>query len=176
MGRTRKPHTPATPDPEAVAALEALYAQLPALRCKGACADSCVAGLGMTPLEHQRVAAAGVPIPLREGNPGPQRGTRCPALSAIDTCRVYEVRPMICRLFGLISAMRCEAGCVPEGGWLDDRQAMALMVEVMVVGGQITRQHAVRMMRRYDQQAATGRMADVMRGVITGPDGSRTRC
>jgi Fe-S-cluster containining protein len=53
---------------------------------------------------------------------------RCPALGPLNTCRVYAVRPFICRAFGLVldrralyggreftTPMMCDYGCVPDG-------------------------------------------------------------
>src|SRR2546429_6087610 len=42
-------------------------------------------------------------------------------------CTVYEVRPMICRLWGMVEGMQCPHGCVPEGGHLtEDRKSTRL--------------------------------------------------
>lgn len=36
-------------------------------------------------------------------------------------CSVYEDRPMLCRLWGLVEGMKCQWGCVPER-YLTDRE------------------------------------------------------
>lgn len=105
---------------EALAELDDLYAQLPALECKGRCHDSCTS-INMTELERERIRARGVEI-------GPSmtharvkklvaagRTPRCPALGPLNTCTVYDVRPMICRTFGMVLGELCQHGCVPDG-------------------------------------------------------------
>jgi Fe-S-cluster containining protein len=37
----------------------------------------------------------------------------CPYLEE-ERCTVYEVRPLICRLWGLVESMPCPWGCKPE--------------------------------------------------------------
>jgi Fe-S-cluster containining protein len=112
--------------------LEELYASIPALECKGRCHDTCTV-INASELERERMAEAGVrlpdPLPLSVVARMPE-GTvpRCPALSPLNTCRVYEVRPFICRAFGVVldrralyggqeftTPMMCDHGCVPEG-------------------------------------------------------------
>lgn len=115
---------------EALAMLDELYASLPALECKGRCHDTCTA-IDASELERQRIAERGVTLPewidhgtlkaLIASGATP----RCPALSPLNTCRVYEVRPLICRAFGMthdprnpfpnFGPMMCDHGCVPDG-------------------------------------------------------------
>lgn len=126
--------TPGTPVDEehALAMLNDLYAQLPALECKGKCWDSCTA-IEASELERRQLAARGIRLPDVPANLRVQVHMRygdiprCPALTAFNTCSVYEVRPFTCRAFGLVSdlnarhlrvfeqAMMCEHRCVPEG-------------------------------------------------------------
>src|SRR5262249_13706213 len=44
-------------------------------------------------------------------------------------CSVYESRPLICRLWGMVKKMRCEWGCTPER-WVADEEAFQLLTEV----------------------------------------------
>jgi Fe-S-cluster containining protein len=46
----------------------------------------------------------------------------CPLLDMNNMCTIYDIRPMICRIFGLVKKMRCPHGCKPTK-WLNDRQA-----------------------------------------------------
>jgi Fe-S-cluster containining protein len=39
---------------------------------------------------------------------------RCPALGDDGRCRVYDARPIVCRLYGSVDELRCEHGCRPE--------------------------------------------------------------
>lgn len=114
------------------AELDELYASLPALECKGRCHDTCTA-IDASELERERIAERGVALPelsapaqlaaLRATGKVP----RCPALSPLNTCSVYDVRPFTCRAFGMVldpradltmiykTPMMCDYGCVPDG-------------------------------------------------------------
>jgi Fe-S-cluster containining protein len=136
MTRRRKPTRP-----EAIAALEDLYNQMPALECRGLCHDSCTA-IDASELERERLRARGVELPLHMS---PERlhrliaagkTPRCPALSGLNTCSVYDVRPLICRAFGLVidpadprGGMLCEHGCVPDAT-IDAAQLFKALREV----------------------------------------------
>lgn len=123
------------PDP---AALDALYASLPSIQCKGKCASAC-GPIGMSPLERERITGSGFPwvdgqvVPMPDGSVG---GTVCSALDQRRLrCRVYDVRPLVCRIWGLVEALKCPWGCVPEGGHLDDVQGLRLMNSALWYGG-----------------------------------------
>lgn len=105
---------------EAIAALEELYAQLPALECKGLCHDSCTT-VDASELERQRAAEAGrglgpaysykrLQLMIADGNK-----PRCPSLGPLNNCTIYAVRPFICRVFGMARGLRCDHGCIPDG-------------------------------------------------------------
>ncbi|MGC4886617.1 hypothetical protein [Micromonospora sp. DT227] len=112
-----------------VAELEQLYAQLPQIQCKGFCVESC-GPIAMSPLERQRIKERGIEItPL---------APTCPALAQIGLCSVYEVRPMICRLWGLVEQMACPWGCRPEGGFLDDVTARRMLQRADRIGAKDT--------------------------------------
>lgn len=126
------------PDREAVKRLEAVYAKLPKLACQGRCQECC-GPIGMSPVEHQRMAERGRPIPgvIAKGQPdyvfSPH--LRCPQLAGNGRCTVYAIRPMLCRIWGMVESMRCPFGCVPEGGFLPEDQCQLLMREAMEAGG-----------------------------------------
>lgn len=108
------------------AQLDALYEELPGLECRGKCQESC-GPIDMSEAERRRIAEQGVEIrPL---------SSPCPALSFLGTCSVYEVRPLICRLWSMVEAMACPYGCMPEGGWLDDATARELIARSQQIGG-----------------------------------------
>lgn len=87
-------------------ALDALYAELPSVECNGLCSEACHY-IGMTKVERERIMAAGGPeIQIWQGP--------CPALSIMGRCTVYENRPAICRMFGVVEDLRCPYGCEPE--------------------------------------------------------------
>lgn len=116
--------------PEALAeALAAVYAQIPTTNCQGLCADSCCS-FAMTVGEQRNIRAqTGVSLPLAHA------GSFCPALTMLKQCSVYEVRPLICRIWGAVNTMRCGYGCEPDGGYLTDHDAMRLLAEVAELSG-----------------------------------------
>lgn len=135
---------------EAYAALDDLYAQLPELECKGRCHDSCTI-IDMSEIERERIAdTTGVKIPLpiyplrkmfETGEP-----PRCPALGPLNTCRVYEVRPFLCRAWGMVltnpdaphrGPMMCDHGCIPDGV-IDSVEFIRIMSEIERVSAEIT--------------------------------------
>jgi uncharacterized protein len=92
--------------------IDKIYDSLPKLNCCKDCFDSC----GVIPLfwaEWYRIEQRlGKPMPLADVN-SPKFEGYCPLL--VDKkCSVYEVRPIICRLWGLVEAMPCIFGCKPE--------------------------------------------------------------
>lgn len=88
--------------------LDRLYASLPTIACKGLCADSC-GPIAMTPAEFGRIAE-------RTGSEPVATTMTCPLL-ANERCTVYDIRPTICRLWGVVESMPCPHGCVPSR-WL----------------------------------------------------------
>jgi Fe-S-cluster containining protein len=96
----------------AVAALHKVWENLPRMHCKGLCTESC-GPIFMTDLEEQILKErVGTPLPVfgTEENP-----LECPLL--VDRrCSVYNDRPTICRLWGMVhhELMICPFGCQPE--------------------------------------------------------------
>lgn len=119
--------------------LKSFYGQVPEIGCKGLCADSC-GPIAMGHRENQRIKQAGVRIPSRA------EGKRlflesdgewsCPALSPEGRCTVYEIRPMICRIWGAAEDLRCPYGCGPEqdSELLAVAKAHALLEKAMWAG------------------------------------------
>lgn len=119
-------------DARTAARLDALYAQLPPLECKGLCAHSCIP-IDMAPAERERVRQAGADIP--HAKEMERQGLKaCPALTE-GRCTVHEVRPMICRLWGTDETMPCPHGCVPEGGWISRLEGHGFSVKTYLIGG-----------------------------------------
>jgi hypothetical protein len=129
-----------TPDPAAVdAALEQLYARVPALDCKGLCYSSCGI-IECSERERERMAAAGVVLPPLDEQwaaaDTSDRRANCPALSLFGSCAVYSVRPMICRLWGATAGMPCVYGCKPIAGpLLTEGEGWDLLGQSIEVGG-----------------------------------------
>lgn len=113
------------------ARLEALYARLPRLECRRLCQEACGPIVMFRP-EWDRL----VEFLMYEPSPTPDQAARlrCPLLDeSSGRCSVYRIRPMICRLFGLVERMRCPFGCEPER-WLTDEEARGLMDQVNRIG------------------------------------------
>ena len=119
--------------------LDALYATLPTLACKGYCHDSC-GPIDMSVRERARIVER-ARKPITCG-----LGASCSMLTAERRCSVYDIRPMICRLWGLTKGMRCPYGCVPER-WLPDDECARLLVDADRIGGSPKGDRAVRMMQ-----------------------------
>lgn len=93
--------------------LDAIYATLPTIDCKGLCHDSC----GVVPMSRvesrrilEREGMEKAP-PLVKDEEG---AWTCPLLTADKRCRVYDIRPLICRLYGVVQGMQCPHGCAPS--------------------------------------------------------------
>jgi hypothetical protein len=110
--------------------LDALYATLPRLDCQGYCYDSC-GPIDTSIRERARIVErARKPLTCSKGADG-----LCSLLTDDHRCGAYEIRPMICRLWGLVRGMPCPYGCRPEGGLLDDREGLKLIIEADRIGG-----------------------------------------
>lgn len=110
------------------ARLDALYDQLPSMSCKGLCHDSC-GPIEMTVRERQRIRErTGEDVTCG-------MGATCSMLTPDRKCGVYDIRPMICRGWGLTRTMRCPYGCEPDDGFMEDADLFRLLGEADVVGG-----------------------------------------
>lgn len=117
---------PIMPPNATLAVLEALYASLPKLACQRKCQLTC-AVIVMSKLEWERISATLGTYP---------QGTRnlvCPLFRG-DGCTVHPLRPMVCRLYGLVNTpeMRCKWGCIPER-WLTEEECYTWLNVVEVV-------------------------------------------
>lgn len=114
------------------ASLNAIYAKIPNIQCKGLCHETCSMiiasrieskiakkSLGKTPFltlpKAVELTATGVISP-------------CSALKN-NRCSIYDIRPSICRLYGVAEGLLCQFGCVPERV-LTDREARNIMREI----------------------------------------------
>jgi hypothetical protein len=108
--------------------VDALYATLPEMKCQGLCSDSC-GPVGMSIRERARIIErARKPITCGAY-------ASCSLLTDDRKCSVYDIRPMICRLWGLVASMPCPYGCRPEGGLLPDSEGARLLVAADGIGG-----------------------------------------
>lgn len=94
-------------DARAKVLLDRLYAELPAIDCKRQCAESC-GPIAMERVEWERICKRVGYEPR-----GNLATLDCPLLRD-GLCSVYAIRPMICRLWGIVESMECPWGCKPE--------------------------------------------------------------
>jgi uncharacterized protein len=107
--------------------IDAVYAQLPKLACQRKCQECC-GPVFMSAAEWRRITN-------RLGRtPGPEPDLTCPMLRrSTGACKVYDIRPLICRLWGVVEAMKCPFGCVPDR-WLTDAESHAMIGEMARLG------------------------------------------
>lgn len=94
-------------DSQAIKALDALYAELPKIICRGKCHESC-GPISMTRVEWQRI------VDRAGEKKSKSLMAMCPYLAPTLRCSVYGARPMICRLWGIVEDMPCPHGCFAE--------------------------------------------------------------
>lgn len=112
------------------AQLRQLYRQVPKLECKGLCEHSC-GPIAMTTLEARRIETKiGRPIGAVDAE------LRCPLLTDDGRCSVYELRPLICRMWGASVGMECPHGCVPTR-WLSKVEGAYLVARCEEIGGRL---------------------------------------
>ena len=110
--------------------IERLYAALPAIKCQRKCQPAC------GPITMSQVEADRIVEHVGEHPPGlalESSGALCPALSVMGNCMIYAVRPAICRLYGLIRALPCAWGCIPER-WVSNEEGHALIRRLEALG------------------------------------------
>lgn len=113
-------------DIKRMALFDKLYKQIPTIACKGLCAEAC-GPIAATEFEVKRLEmAANHPLTV-------DAELTCSMLKE-HRCTVYEHRPMVCRLFGLVKQMPCPHGCTPERR-LTDPEANRFMSKALDLGG-----------------------------------------
>lgn len=101
--------------------LQKIYDSLPNLKCKGLCHEACGPieifkaerdNLGRS-FKHKNLKDA--LFHLKKGHTDDYDGCiTCPMLTGENKCSVYDKRPVICRLWGLVENMKCKWGCTPD--------------------------------------------------------------
>jgi Fe-S-cluster containining protein len=108
-------------------ALDELYEVIPEIpACNGWCAESC-GPVAMSTGEWNRIKRTGHDTKVRDT-------MTCPLLSPTGRCKVYTVRPLICRLWGATKEMRCPKGCEPTR-WISIAEASELFERVKNAAG-----------------------------------------
>lgn len=106
--------------PQDAQTLEELYALLPEIDCQQKCQESC-GPVFMSKAEWGAICERIGWIPRG------RRDLTCPMLNrAVGLCRVYDIRPTLCRLWGVVAPMPCPWGCKPER-WLSDDEGWAFL-------------------------------------------------
>lgn len=101
--------------------IKRIYRSLPQVNCKGKCAEACGPIL-FSKAEEDRWRRRRIDPPSFDTE------ATCTKL-AHGRCTIYENRPYICRLFGVIQAMRCPHGCVPTR-WVTEEEAREHQAEL----------------------------------------------
>lgn len=143
-----------------------LYARVPAIDCKGNCRDTCTEF--PTPRAERRLVkvatgkelyADPVPYEVQERLGAGGRRERlvrrsCPLLSDAGQCEAYEVRPLICRLWGVTETMPCNYGCRPAGGkpLLTVRESYELIAEAYEISGDVKMASHYRQIRQVSDE------------------------
>jgi hypothetical protein len=109
-----------------IAKLIEIYNRLPRMQCRRLCGDEVCGAIFMTAVEADRVRRATHQVPRTTP-------TMCVYLER-GACRVYDQRPLICRVFGLVKRMSCPHGCVPDR-WLSDHEFVEIARAVEQIGG-----------------------------------------
>jgi len=110
--------------------LDALYRQLPTIPCQRRCGETC-GPIPLTTLEADRLRRH---HPTRLAQATRPDGHRCIYLTPTERCSVYDVRPLICRVFGVVKRMCCPWGCLPSS-WMTDHDFVKLARLVEQIGG-----------------------------------------
>ncbi len=102
--------------------LVGLYSSLPSIECKGLCVESC-GSIAMTEIELKRMIDKSGTTPTIDDH-----GT-C-SLLVDGKCSVYEVRPAICRMFGVAQGMECPFGCLPNPKYLNPEEGRRFLFQI----------------------------------------------
>ncbi len=103
------------------------------LECRGKCHDSC-GPIELTTVERSRIdRESGIDITPDSFWRGGSK--RCEALTMLNRCGVYSIRPLICRLWGATKRLPCTYGCKPERV-LSEPESYELIARAYEISGQ----------------------------------------
>lgn len=138
-----------------------VYDKIPAIDCQGLCHDSC-GPIGLTVRERQRIErAAGKPLTCGAG-------ASCSMLTPDRRCGVYDLRPLICRLWGVVETLPCPYGCRPER-YLSAKEGMELTLLADKIGGSDLASHQLAAAALRLQSASEATIRDLVRGFTPRP-------
>lgn len=106
-----------------------IYAAVPKIACIGKCIKACgPIDAGAREKEHfERTSGKPFPDALKVLA---TRWADCPHLNPVGRCAVYQYRPLVCRLFGVVPEMPCPWGCKAER-MLSENEATELMRQAL---------------------------------------------
>ena len=106
--------------------LDAIYASIPEMECKGLCQHDCT-HIGIMPVEVRRFQERGIALPAAH----PETGM-CSHLTEDGKCAIYAERPYVCRLWGTTPMMVCPHGCRPKR-ILSTEEVVGLMARMVAL-------------------------------------------
>lgn len=105
--------------------LDDIWDSIPEVTCKGLCQSVC-GPIAYSAIEGDEISSSGYNLPAVRSHPE-YGALTCSHLTDQGCCAIHEVRPLVCRLFGAVRALKCPHGCKPEGGYLSDQDARMLL-------------------------------------------------
>lgn len=117
-----------------------LFARIPEVHCTGECGrnrfQTCCGPIPCTVLEAELLEEFdGIRCAWKQLGPvtvamdlSADLGLICPHLGIGGRCTAYEARPIVCRLWGAVKALRCPWGCKPDR-LLSEREVHEIMTE-----------------------------------------------
>lgn len=87
--------------------LAKLYRQVPAIKCKGLCVGACGLIVASSREAEAMQRVSGRPLTF-------DRQTLSCGYLVAGRCSVYDQRPLLCRLYGVVPDLPCEHGCEAE--------------------------------------------------------------
>lgn len=112
--------------------LQQIYDSLPTMKCKGLCQSFC-GPIKMSRLEEKRIekeSGISMEMNMEKLVETVMTAATCPQLDhSTGRCSIYAIRPLICRVFGMIKRLKCPHGCEPSK-WLTDKEFRAIALKI----------------------------------------------
>jgi Fe-S-cluster containining protein len=134
------------------AQLDAFYASLPDVACKGLCGtapdpeDKACGAVVVNDTEYELIETHVGRQKLKELSARPQTQEQhlCPLLGADGRCSIYGIRPFICRAWGAYDdggqrMLTCNFGCEPSGGRRSWLEFLVRLHTIESIGGRMQR-------------------------------------
>ncbi len=96
--------------------LEELYKRIPKIDCKGDCHHSCTI-IPASKIEIKRAREKMLKNPFNPVHALQNlQDKKIPCCAALKErrCAIYNIRPAICRLYGVAEGIECQFGCKPD--------------------------------------------------------------